>query len=229
MLFPILGLVGAAGAIISAVLLIIMILREKSILLPGILLLVSALLVGVSVFMIIREESEPADKSSVDQSTVDQSEPDKSKPDKPDTSQDKASSENDQTQKDVFGVGEEVNMNDVIVTLNSVTESSGKQFLEPEDGNVYILCEFTIENNSKKELNISSMLCFDGYIDDYSSSMSISAQTSSDKSQLDGTVAAGKKMNGVIGYEASKDWKEVEIHFTPDFWRNKEIVFVHSR
>lgn len=97
MLFPILGLVGAAGAIISAVLLIIMILREKSILLPGILFLVFALMVGASVVMILREDSEPADKSSGDQSVVDQSEPDKNKEDKPDTSSDKSDATSQRT------------------------------------------------------------------------------------------------------------------------------------
>lgn len=47
-----------------------------------------------------------------------------------------------------------------------------------------------------------------------------------DKNQLDGTVAPGKKMNGVIGYEVPADWKELEINFTPDFWSNKDISFV---
>ena len=47
-----------------------------------------------------------------------------------------------------------------------------------------------------------------------------------DKNQPDGTVAPGKKMNGVIGYEVPADWKELEIKFTPDFWSNKDISFV---
>lgn len=128
-----------------------------------------------------------------------------------------------------FGVGEKVELNDIIVTLNSVVESNGKEFFEPSDGNVYVLCEFTIENNSSKELNISSMLCFDGYVDDYSTSLSISAESSSDKGQLDGTVAAGKKMNGVIGYEVASDWKEIEIHFTPNFWSGKDIIFLYEK
>lgn len=128
-----------------------------------------------------------------------------------------------------FGVGEKVELNDIIVTLNSVTESTGKQFLEPSEGNVYLLCEFTIENNSKKELNISSILCFDGYVDDYSTSFSITAQSASDKGQLDGTIAVGKKMNGAIGYEVLTDWHEIEIHFTPDFWTGKDIIFLYKK
>lgn len=101
--------------------------------------------------------------------------------------------------------------------------------MNPEDGNVFVLCEFEIENKSSKDISVSSVMCFDAYVDDYSTSMSISAQMASDKNQLDGTVASGKKMNGIIGYEVPEDWKEIEVHFTPDFWSNKEFIFVASK
>ena len=132
-------------------------------------------------------------------------------------------------EKTTFGVGEQVSLNDVVVTMNNVTESNGSQFNKPTDGNTFILCEFTIENNSEKDLAVSSLMCFETYVDDYSSSMSLSALLESDKNQLDGTVAAGKKMNGTIGYEAPADWKEIEVRFTPDFWRGKDITFIHSK
>ena len=132
-------------------------------------------------------------------------------------------------EKTTFGVGEQVSLNDVVVTMNNVTESNGSQFNKPTDGNTFILCEFTIENNSEKDLAVSSLMCFETYVDDYSTSMSLSALLESDKSQLDGTVAAGKKMNGTIGYEAPADWKEIEVRFTPDFWRGKDITFIHSK
>lgn len=132
-------------------------------------------------------------------------------------------------EKNTFSVGEQVSLNDVVVTMNNVTESNGSQFNKPTDGNTFILCEFTIENNSEKDLAVSSLMCFEAYVDDYSTSMSLSALLESDKSQLDGTVAAGKKMNGIIGYEAPTDWKEIEVRFTPDFWRGKDITFIHSK
>lgn len=132
-------------------------------------------------------------------------------------------------EKNTFSVGEQVSLNDVVVTMNNVTESNGSQFNKPTDGNTFILCEFTIENNSEKDLAVSSLMCFEAYVDDYSTSMSLSALLESDKSQLDGTVAAGKKMNGTIGYEAPADWKKIEVRFTPDFWRGKDITFIHSK
>lgn len=132
-------------------------------------------------------------------------------------------------EKTTFGVGEQVSLNDVIVTLVGVEESTGSTFLKPDDGNVYLICEFEIENNSSKDIAVSSILSFNTYVDDYTTNLSIGATTTSDKSQLDGSVAAGKKMNGVIGYEASSDWKEIEIRFTPDFWSGKEIVFIAEK
>lgn len=128
-----------------------------------------------------------------------------------------------------FAVGDKVELNSIVVSLDSVTESGGSTYNKPSDGNVFALCTFTIENNSSSEINISSLLCFDAYCDGYACNYSLSAQLESDGNQLDGTVAAGKKMKGTIGYEIAADWSELEIHFTPDFWAQKDIVFVASR
>ena len=132
-------------------------------------------------------------------------------------------------QQTTFGVGEAVSLNDIVVTLVDVSESNGKDFFKPQDGEVFILCEFEIENNSDNEVNISSMLSFNTYIDDYSTNIGLSAVSSSDKSQLDGSIAAGKKMNGIVGYAVDAGWSEIEIHFTPNFRTGKEIIFTASK
>ncbi len=129
--------------------------------------------------------------------------------------------------KTEFNVGETVELNNVYATLVSVTKSQGGDFNTPADGNEFVLCEFMIENNTEKDLAISSMLSFDAYCDDLSISQSISGLIAANgKQQLDGTIAAGKKMNGVIAYELSKDWKQLEINFTPDVWSSKDITFI---
>ena len=46
------------------------------------------------------------------------------------------------------------------------------------------------------------------------------------KNQLDGTVAPGKKFNGVIGYEVPANWEKLEVLFTPDFWSGKDITLI---
>lgn len=129
--------------------------------------------------------------------------------------------------KNVFYVGETAELKGVNVTLASVTQSTGSAYNTPTDGNVFVLCEFEIANNSDKEITVSSMLSFSAYCDDYTCTFSLSALLEKgNKNQLDGTVAAGKKFNGVIGYEVPADWQELEVVFTPDFWSGKDITFI---
>ena len=131
--------------------------------------------------------------------------------------------------KTEFGVGEIVELNDILVTFKGVTENNGSQFLAPADGNKFVVCEFEIENKSSGDIAVSSMMSFEAYVDDYSTSLSITAMTSVDTPQLDGTVAAGKKMKGVVGYEVPADWSNIEIRFTPNFWTGKDITFIYDK
>lgn len=129
--------------------------------------------------------------------------------------------------KNVFYVGETAELKGVNVTLVGVTESTGSTYNKPTDGNVFVLCEFEIANNADKEIAVSSLMSFEAYCDDYTCTFSLSALIEKgNKNQLDGTVAAGKKFNGVVGYEVPTNWQELEIVFTPDFWSGKDITFI---
>lgn len=128
-----------------------------------------------------------------------------------------------------FTVGDTVEYRGVKVTLNSITENNGSQYNKPTDGNVFLLVDFTIENNSDSELNVSSLLCFEAYQDGYSTNESISALLEIDGNQLDGTVAPGKKMQGTIGYEIPATYSEFEISFTPDVWSSNQFTFVYRK
>lgn len=131
--------------------------------------------------------------------------------------------------KDGYGVGERAEAEGVAVTLTEVEESNGSDFFTPEDGKVFLICHFDIENNSDEELAISSILSFDAYVDDYATSLSLSATVASSDTQLDGSVAAGKKLAGVIGYEVAQDWSELEVTFKPNVWSGKGLKFVAEK
>lgn len=136
-------------------------------------------------------------------------------------------SQTSEEDENIFYVGETAELRGVRVTLVDATESDGSAFNVPTDGNVYVLCEFEIENQSDKEIAVSSMLSFEAYCDDYTCTFSLGAlMEKGNKNQLDGTVAPGKKFNGIVGYEVPADWQEIEIVFTPDFWSGKDITFV---
>lgn len=135
--------------------------------------------------------------------------------------------DNESGTENKFLVGETAELKGVNVTLVNVSESKGSAYNEPNEGNVFVICEFEIANNSDKEIAVSSMMSFDAYCDDYACTFSLGAMIEKgNKNQLDGTVAAGKKFNGVVGYEVPEDWQELEIVFTPDFWSGKDIIFI---
>lgn len=144
-----------------------------------------------------------------------------------DTTEKNVDTSNTETDKNEFHIGETAEFRDVCATLISVNESFGSDFNTPTDGNIFLICEFEITNNSDSEINVSSILSFEAYCDDYSCNYSLGATIDKgDKNQLDGTVAPGKKLNGIIGYEVPEDWENIEIHFTPNVWSDKDMVFI---
>jgi len=126
-----------------------------------------------------------------------------------------------------FKLGDSVELDGVMIRFAALDKSNGSDFNKPADGNEFVLCEFEITNNSAEDISVSSMLSFEAYHDDYACDTSFSAMLEKgNKEQLDGTIAAGKKMMGVVGYEVPTDWEELEIHYTPSILSNSKIVFV---
>ena len=77
--------------------------------------------------------------------------------------------------KTTYTVGETAEDHDIKVTLLSVEQSTGSQYLTPADGNVYVVLEFEIENNSNTDISVSSIASFEAYCDDYSVNMNLTA------------------------------------------------------
>lgn len=145
-------------------------------------------------------------------------------------SEDSKDNNEEVTEKTEFTVGETAEYKDIQVTLKEVLKSKGDDLLsKPEDGNEYAICVFEIINNSDSDISISSVACFEAYCDDTSINQDIlGLQTPEAKkyNQLDGNIASGKKMEGVIAYQVSKNWKEIEINVSPGFWSVKDIKFI---
>lgn len=155
----------------------------------------------------------------------------KSESDKNETTQNDKDDNNSNNKKDkaeevVFRKGETAEMNGVQITLTDYQESAGGEWNKPTDGNVFLMAEFEISNNSDDELAVSSIMSFEAYADDYSLNYSVSALLEKEGNQLDGTIAAGKKMKGWIGWEVPQDYKKVEINFTDNVWSNNKFKFV---
>lgn len=138
-------------------------------------------------------------------------------------------SESEAEEKSEYGVGETATVTDVDITLVGAVESAGDDFFTPAEGNKFEILEFEIANNSDEEVSVSSIMCFEAYCDDYSIDESFDGELTSEaegKNTLDGTVAAGKKMNGIIAYEVPADFERLEVDVNLDVWSDEAVKFV---
>ncbi len=147
-----------------------------------------------------------------------------------DTSTASDSKDSSKEEDDTFGVGDTADFDGVQVTLEKALLSKGseKDFVTPDDGKYFLELVFNIKNDSSDDITVSSMVSFEAYCDDTSIDqdlVGLEAPEVKKYGQLDGDVAKGKKMNGVICYQVPKDFKSFEIRYTPDFWGDREVIF----
>lgn len=126
----------------------------------------------------------------------------------------------------VYGVGDTAEDSGVRVTLVNAEITAGSGYSVAADGNTFVVLEFEVENESDSDISVSSMLSFEAYCDDYAVNQSLTPLTLyPDKSTLDGSVAAGRKLNGLIAYEVPADFQNLDITFIPSFWGNRSVSF----
>ena len=196
-------------------------LKKRNPVLIGIIVIIIIAIIGASG---TSEEPKKVDKTMTTQSTLQNTENNMMLNSEDISKEDKSQTYIEET---TFKVGETVELRGVSTTLVAVEEKNGSNYNFPADGNVFLLCEFNITNNSDSDVAVSSMISFEAYCDDYTCQYSLGAiLEAGDRNQLDGTVAPGKKINGVVGYEVPEDWEELEIYFKPNVGSDKEIVFV---
>ncbi|GAG64650.1 unnamed protein product, partial [marine sediment metagenome] len=109
---------------------------------------------------------------------------------------------------EIFEIGDTIKMGNLQFKVNSVRTSEGDEFFKPDEGNVYLFVDITIENISNEEENISSLLMFK-IVDKDGRSYNI-ALLGEAKGSVDGSLGAGRKMTGELSYEVLKDINEFE-------------------
>lgn len=128
-----------------------------------------------------------------------------------------------------FGLNETAVFNTLKITATEIKESTGSTYFAPEEGNVYVGVNFTIENISDEEQAVSSLLLFDGYVDDVSCDLSFTGTVAFDSKTIDGTVASGKKIVGWYVVEAPKDWQTLELDVKSDWLSSTKARFSFSK
>lgn len=147
-----------------------------------------------------------------------------SAPEKEQASSSQGNSNNEAPQ--TFGLNEAAVFSNLKFTATELSQSEGKDFFVPKDGNVFVGIKFTIENLSNEEQTISSLLLFEGYVDDVKTSWSVSANCVFDEGTLDGSIAPGKKLVGWYSVEVPANWKTLELQVLNSIWSNNSATFV---
>ncbi len=137
----------------------------------------------------------------------------------------------EETVKTTFAVGETAVFDDMKITATELKESSGEGFFKPENGNVFIGINFTIENTSSEDISISSLMLFDAYIDNIKCEYSFNALCAFDEGTLDGDVSPGKKLVGWYAVEVPADWTELELQFKNEWLddSNESATFIFAK
>lgn len=123
---------------------------------------------------------------------------------------------------ETFVIGDVVKAGDYIFTVNSVREDKGTQFLKPKEGSIYYLVDATVENKTAKSVSVSSLLMFKLFDSDgYNYTVTFGPEV---KGQLDGEIAAGRKMRGELVFEIPKESKGLELEIDPSLWGSGKVI-----
>lgn len=126
-------------------------------------------------------------------------------------------------QQQTFKIGERVEMGELVITVNSVVDSQGSEFLKPAAGHVFKIVDCTIENLSDQSQAISSLMMFKmADSEGYNYNVTI---TDSSKPSLDGELGPGRKMRGEIAFEVPADATGLELIFEPNILGFGQAIF----
>ncbi len=144
-------------------------------------------------------------------------------------SADGETSETTENKELTFALNETAVFETLKFTATELKESKGENFFEPEAGNVFVGVKFNIENISNEEQAISTLLLFEGYVDDIKCEYSINAACAFDEGTLDGTLAPGKKLVGWYALEVPQNWETIELHVESNWLSNNSAKFVFNK
>mgnify|MGYP000753956258 CR=1 FL=1 len=134
-----------------------------------------------------------------------------------------------ESKEDTFGLNETAVFDKLKFTASELKESAGSDFFTPEAGKVFVGIKFTIENVSNEEQSVSTLLLFDGYVDDIKCDYSLSAACVFDEGTLDGSIAPGKKLVGWYSLEVPSDWSNIELNVQSTWLSNSVARFVFTK
>jgi len=123
---------------------------------------------------------------------------------------------------ETYKIGDPVKAGNLIFTVNSTRTDKGGDIIKPGEGKIYYIVDVTVENTGDKSENVSSLLMFKLFDSDgYNYSVTFGPET---KGQIDGEIAAGRKLRGELVFEIPEDAMGLELEIDPTIFGSGKII-----
>ncbi len=119
----------------------------------------------------------------------------------------------------MFAVGDIIEIGDLTITVNEVTNPPGDSFNKPDEGKVFVVVDVTIQNRGSEAASISSLLQMSlkddtGQVYD----LDLMASAASGGTAPDGEIAPGETIRGQVGFQVPEDATGLVFVFDADVW-----------
>ncbi len=119
----------------------------------------------------------------------------------------------------VFAIGDVIEIGDLTLTINEVTNPPGDSFNKPDEGNKFVVVDITIKNQGSAAVSVSSMLQM-SLKDDTGQGydLDLMASAASGGTTPDGKIAPGETIRGQVGFQVPEDTTGLVFVFDADVW-----------
>lgn len=119
----------------------------------------------------------------------------------------------------VFAIGDVIEIGNLALTVNEVTNPPGDSFNQPEEGHKFVVVDLTIQNRGSEAASISSMLQM-SLKDDTGQGydLDLAASVASGGTTPDGEIAPGETIRGQVGFQVPEDATGLVFVFDADVW-----------
>lgn len=135
--------------------------------------------------------------------------------------------QNQQNPQESYKVGDKIQMDKIILSVNEIQTSQGGQYTKPSEGNQWLNLNLTIENTGQDQQFITTlgqMFVIDDQNNQYQASVTDKRLENPGSMGLDGAIIASAKKTDWVGFEVRKTAKGLKFQYNASFYSNKKIL-----
>lgn len=130
------------------------------------------------------------------------------------------------TKDAVYKVGDQIKLDNAVITVNKVEYSQGGQYTKPTEGNEWVNLNVTVENTGSDQQYVTTlgqMFVRDGEGNSYQIAVTNKALENPGLG-LDGAIIAKSKRTGWVGFEIKKGATGLQFQYNASMWGSKNIL-----